>query len=176
MPESMVFESKIGMKIEDRSCSASVVPLQSSNAVRRTPIVRRLPPEQADAATLRRSHWAIENKTFRVRDMVFGDDRCRMRTGRAAENLSILKNVAINYLRARKTDNIAATLRKTPPAYAPQLLSSRIILRSRFASNFRASTLYYLIRRRSGFRGWVATLSHAAVRIFGCRSRKHIKG
>jgi predicted transposase YbfD/YdcC len=77
--------------------------------------VTSLSAEQADAAALLRlwrARWEIENRTFWVRDVVFGEDRSRIRTGRAAENMSLLKNAAINYLRAGKVRNITAALRK----------------------------------------------------------------
>lgn len=91
--------------------------------------VTSLSPERADAATLLklwRSRWAIENKTFWVRDVVFGEDRCRIRTGRAPENFSILRNAAINYFRIRKVGNIAAALRKNAVQLAPLLSHLRL--------------------------------------------------
>lgn len=86
--------------------------------------VTSLTPQQADVDALLklwRDRWAIENRTFWVRDVTFREDHSRIRSGRAAENLSLLKNAAINYLRTRKVDNIAAALRenaaKTQPLF-----------------------------------------------------------
>jgi hypothetical protein len=71
--------------------------------------------------SLWRDRWSIENRTFWVRDVVFGEDRSRIRTGRAPENMSLVKNAALNFLRASKVPNIAAALRKNAVQLAPLL-------------------------------------------------------
>jgi predicted transposase YbfD/YdcC len=43
-----------------------------------------------------RSHWSIENQLHWILDVVFDEDHCRVRTGNAAENLAILRRLAIN--------------------------------------------------------------------------------
>jgi predicted transposase YbfD/YdcC len=76
--------------------------------------VTSLSRDQADAGrllTLWRDRWAIENKAFWVRDVVFGEDRCRIRTGSAPHNMSVFRNAAITLLRALKVPNISAALR-----------------------------------------------------------------
>lgn len=70
---------------------------------------------RADADTLLqwwRGHWCIENKVHWVRDETFGEDRCRVRTGAAPHVLAAVRNIAINWLRAGKIDNVAAALRE----------------------------------------------------------------
>ncbi len=67
--------------------------------------ITSLPPDRADAETLlrlTRQHWGIENRVFYVRDVTFGEDHCRVRTGSAPMILSTLRNTAINLLNARK--------------------------------------------------------------------------
>ncbi len=49
-----------------------------------------------------RKHWHIENKLHWVLDVLFKEDYCRVRTGNGAENISILKRIALNKL---KNDN-----------------------------------------------------------------------
>ena len=64
--------------------------------------VTSLSPEKADAEALLkmwRGRWEIENRVFWIRDVVQREDHSRIRTGRAPESMSILKNAAINYLR-----------------------------------------------------------------------------
>ena len=46
-----------------------------------------------------RSHWAIENQLHWVRDMVFRDDECRVRTDHAAANFTTIKHMALNLLK-----------------------------------------------------------------------------
>lgn len=51
-----------------------------------------------------RSHWAVENSLHWVMDMVFREDESRIRDGFGAENMSLIKHVALNKLRAVKSD------------------------------------------------------------------------
>ena len=46
-----------------------------------------------------RGHWNIENALHWVMDMNFDDDRCRVRTGNAAENFVTVKHMAANLAR-----------------------------------------------------------------------------
>jgi predicted transposase YbfD/YdcC len=46
-----------------------------------------------------RSHWGIENRLHWVLDVVYGEDQCRVRTGNAAQNLSVLRQITLNLLR-----------------------------------------------------------------------------
>lgn len=77
--------------------------------------ITSLTPQQADAADLlriARDHWKIENRLHWVRDMSFGEDACRVRTGAAAQVLAALRNAGLSLLRARDVENIAAALRR----------------------------------------------------------------
>jgi hypothetical protein len=58
-----------------------------------------------------RGHWAIENRSHYVRDVVFGEDACRVRSGNAPQTLAALRNAVIGLLRAQKADNLAAAIR-----------------------------------------------------------------
>jgi len=50
------------------------------------------------AATVR-GHWGIENQQHWVLDVQFGEDACRTRRDHAAENLALIRRVALNVLR-----------------------------------------------------------------------------
>jgi predicted transposase YbfD/YdcC len=50
------------------------------------------------AATVR-GHWAIENAQHWVLDVQFGEDACRARRDHSAENLALIRRVALNMLR-----------------------------------------------------------------------------
>lgn len=52
-----------------------------------------------------RSHWAIENSLHWVMDMVFREDESRIRDGFGAENMSLIKHVALNKLQAVKSES-----------------------------------------------------------------------
>jgi len=51
----------------------------------------------------KRSHWGIENKLHWVLDVAFREDDCRVRQGNAAQNLAILRHMALNLLKQEKT-------------------------------------------------------------------------
>lgn len=77
--------------------------------------ITSLDREQADAKRLlrlARQHWGIENKVFYVRDMSFGEDACRVRTGAGPYVLSCLRNAGINLLNRCGIKNKAAAMRR----------------------------------------------------------------
>ena len=71
-----------------------------------------------DARTLLssvRTHWGIENSVHWVLDVAFGEDNSRVRQGNAAENLSVLRRMALNMLKAETTSQggVAAKRKRT---------------------------------------------------------------
>lgn len=50
-----------------------------------------------------RSHWGIENSPHWVLDRAFREDDSRVRKGNGAENLSILRRMAVNLLKQDKS-------------------------------------------------------------------------
>jgi predicted transposase YbfD/YdcC len=59
-----------------------------------------------------RGHWSIENRLHWVRDVVFGEDLSRVRTGGAPRMMAGLRNLAISLLRLAGHTNIAKALRR----------------------------------------------------------------
>ena len=57
-------------------------------------------PDEMDAV---RSHREIENKVHWVLDVAFREDESRVRQGNAAQNLSLLRHIALNLLKQEKT-------------------------------------------------------------------------
>jgi predicted transposase YbfD/YdcC len=60
-----------------------------------------------------RKHRGIENKLHCVRDVTFGEDASRVRTGTAPRVMASLRNLAVSVLRLAGHANIAAALRHT---------------------------------------------------------------
>jgi hypothetical protein len=58
-----------------------------------------------------RAHWLIENGSHLIRDVVYGEDRCRCRTGHLPEILAIARSVGIAY--AAKLDLTHAEVHRT---------------------------------------------------------------
>jgi hypothetical protein len=74
-------------------------------------------PEWLGAAELLgcwRGHWGIENRLHWVRDVSFGEDASRIRTGAAPQVMAALRNAAISLLRLAGVSNIAEALRANP--------------------------------------------------------------
>lgn len=59
-----------------------------------------------------RSHWGIENRLHWVLDMTFGEDRSRIRARHAAENLAVLRHMALNLMRRVPNPRVSLKARR----------------------------------------------------------------
>jgi len=69
----------------------------------------------ADAARLLaavRGHWGIENELHWVLDVAFREDECRVRQGHAAENLAVVRHIALNLLRRETTAKVGVPTKR----------------------------------------------------------------
>lgn len=57
-------------------------------------------------------HWSIENSLHYVKDVTFGEDASRIRTGNAPTNFSIIRNIAINLLRKTNFNSFPQAIRR----------------------------------------------------------------
>src|SRR5438105_2820561 len=71
-----------------------------------------------------RAYWSIENKRHYVRNVTFGEDRSRLRTGEAPQILACLRNLVLTLLHRAGRSAIAAARRQcaAQPAIALALL------------------------------------------------------
>jgi len=58
-----------------------------------------------------RGHWGIENSSHYVRDVTFGEDASRLRTGHTPQIMAALRNLAITLIHRWGSSQIAATRR-----------------------------------------------------------------
>ena len=61
--------------------------------------ITSLPNDARQILAAKRSHWGIENSLHWVLDVAFREDDSRVRRGHAAQNLAILRHMALNLLK-----------------------------------------------------------------------------
>lgn len=61
--------------------------------------ISSLAPDAERIAHAIRAHWGVENRVHWCMDVVFGDDQMRVRSGHAAHNMAILKQLTLNLIR-----------------------------------------------------------------------------
>jgi predicted transposase YbfD/YdcC len=65
--------------------------------------ISSLPNDADRILAAKRAHWGIENRLHWVLDIAFREDDARNRVGHSAENMAILRHMAVNLLKQEKT-------------------------------------------------------------------------
>lgn len=71
----------------------------------------------AEVLRLKRSHWAIENNLHWMLDVTFREDDCRARTENAAENLNVLRKLALQLMKQDTSSNLSMRTKRLKCAY-----------------------------------------------------------
>jgi predicted transposase YbfD/YdcC len=75
-----------------------------------------------------RKHWGVENSLHWSLDVTFNEDQCRIRKGHAAENLAVVRHIALNLLKQEKTAKVGLKIKRSKAgwdkAYLLQVLQS----------------------------------------------------
>jgi predicted transposase YbfD/YdcC len=61
--------------------------------------ITSLPPDPDHLLHITRAHWSVENKLHWTLDVIFREDRCRIRKDHAPANLALIRKIALNLLR-----------------------------------------------------------------------------
>lgn len=81
----------------------SIRQIDGVSTIQRRFYLSSLPADVKEFARAVRGHWAIENNLHWVLDVCFAEDQCRTRTGFAAQNLAILRQITLNILKRDST-------------------------------------------------------------------------
>lgn len=90
--------------------------------------VSSLPPKARLLARVARAHWGIENGLHWTLDVVFAEDRCRLRTRHGPENWAMLNRVALSLVKSERATKGSLKCKRKRAGwqddYLLQLLSS----------------------------------------------------
>jgi predicted transposase YbfD/YdcC len=69
-----------------------------------------------------RGHWGVENSVHWLLDVVFREDECRISVGKGAENLAVLRHIALNVLQQDRSSKQSLKQKRFRAALDPNYL------------------------------------------------------
>jgi predicted transposase YbfD/YdcC len=85
--------------------------------------VSSLKPDAKNLARAVRGHWGIENGQHWVLDIVFNEDQNRARLHNAAENLALLRRLALNLVRREGSKKASLRVKRRAAGWNDDLLA-----------------------------------------------------
>lgn len=77
---------------------------------------------KAKLAKAIRSHWQVENNLHWVLDMAFDEDRSRARKGHSAANMTTLRHLALNLVKAETTTKVGVKIKRQKAGWSNEYL------------------------------------------------------
>ena len=105
------------------ACVVSVVQRQGKETVEVRYFISSLKPNAKLLAKAVRGHWGIENSQHWVLDVVFQEDQCRARLDNAAENLALLRRLAMNLMAKEGTKHASLRVKGRTAGWDDDLMA-----------------------------------------------------
>ena len=70
-----------------------------------------------------RAHWAIENQLHWSLDVTFREDDCRVRQGYAAQNLALIRHLALTLLKNEKSAKVGIKIKRSKAGWDQRYLA-----------------------------------------------------
>ena len=97
--------------------------------------ISSLVPEPERLGNGIRSHWGVENKVHWILDVGFLEDKLKAKAGFIAENLAVVRHIALNLLKKDTTTKYSVANKRLKaalnPDYLPQLLKGLVTVRGK---------------------------------------------
>ena len=104
-------------------CVVSVVQREGKETVEVRYFISSLKPQAKLLAKAVRSHWTIENGQHWVLDVVFQEDQCRARLDSAAENLALLRRLAMSLMAKEGTKHASLRVKGRTAGWDDDLMA-----------------------------------------------------
>jgi len=70
-----------------------------------------------------RTHWCVENQLHWCLDVSFREDDCRVRKGNAAENLAVVRHIALNLLKQEESAKVGIKIKRSKAGWDESYLA-----------------------------------------------------
>jgi predicted transposase YbfD/YdcC len=104
-------------------CVVSVVQREGKETVEVRYFISSQEPDAKRLAKAVRGHWGIENSQHWVLDVVFQEDQCRARLDDAAENLALLRRLAMNLMATEGTKHASLRVKGRTAGWDDDLMA-----------------------------------------------------
>ncbi len=79
--------------------------------------VSSLKPDAKQISHAIRCHWQVENSLHWVLDVTFSEDSSRIRRGYAAENMCVMRHLALNLINKESEEKLSVPRKRERPIY-----------------------------------------------------------